>query len=79
MASTSSRQLPALPAIPPWIVSRLNHHDLNHGSIAKYLAHLEHDATAKAKTILSEADQVADELGLDDELLDGLLVKPRLE
>jgi len=33
--------------------------------------HLAHDATAKAKPILREADQVADELGLDD----GLVVK----
>ena len=39
-----------------------------------YLTHLAHEATVKAKTILSEADQIADELGLDDELLEGLLV-----
>jgi hypothetical protein len=47
---------------------------LNHGSVAKYLTHLAHDATANAKTILSEADQVADELGLDVELLNVLVI-----
>jgi len=54
---------------------------LNHGSIAKCLTHLAHDATAKAKakTILSKADQAADEFGMDDELLDGLVVRLGLE
>ena len=42
-------------------------------------AHLAHDATANAKTILSEVDQIADALHLDDELLDSLLVKMGLE
>ena len=32
-----------------------------------------------AKTILSEVDQIADALNLDDELLDGLMVKVGLE
>ena len=52
LASTSSNQLPA---IPPWIISRLSQLDLSHGSIAKYLTHLAHDATAEAKSILVEA------------------------
>jgi hypothetical protein len=82
LASTSSTQLPslpAIPAIPSWIASRLGQLDLNHGSVAKYLTHLAHDATANAKTILSEVDQIADALNLDDELLDSLLVKMGLE
>ena len=74
MASTSSSQFPALPAIPPWIISRLGNLDLNHGSMAKYLTHLAHEGTARAKTILSEADAIANILGLDDEVLDGLVV-----
>jgi hypothetical protein len=32
-----------------------------------------HEGTAKAKAILAEAEQVAEVLGLDDELLDGLV------
>ena len=63
----------------PRFVQTLEHLDLNHGSVAKYLTHLAHDATAKAKTILSEADRVADSLNLDDELLDGLMVGLKLE
>ena len=67
LASTSSNQLSSL---PPWLASRLGSLDLNHGTLAKYLIRLEHDATPKAKTILSEADAVADALNLDHELLD---------
>jgi hypothetical protein len=33
-----------------------------------------HENTAKSRAILLKADQIADALGLDDELLDGLLV-----
>ena len=75
LVSSSSSQLPSLPSIPAWLASRLGSLDLNKGTIAKYLTHLEHEATAKAKAILSEAKQVADALHLDDELLDSLLVR----
>jgi len=61
------------------LVQALEHLDLNYGSLAKYFQHLSHDATASAKTILREADRVADELGLDDELLEGLMVGLGLE
>jgi hypothetical protein len=37
--------------------------------------HLAHDAATNAEMILSEADTVAETLGLDDTLLDSLLVK----
>lgn len=63
----------APPAIPAWIVNRLDHVDLNHGSVAKYLEHLAYDATTKANQVVVKADQVADALHLDDELLDSLL------
>ena len=46
---------------------------------AKYLAHLAHENTLKTHTILVKADQVADALNLDDELLDTLLVRLGLE
>jgi hypothetical protein len=64
---------------PPWIVNRLAHLDLKHGLVAKLLEHLAHENTAKSRTILVKADQVADALNLDDELLDGLLVRLKLE
>jgi hypothetical protein len=48
---------------------------LNHGPVANYLQHPAHEDTPKAKSILVKADQVADEVGLDDEVMDGLVVK----
>ena len=65
------------PAIPSWIVNRLEYLNLNHVSITKYFTHLAHDATAKAKTIIREADQVAAALNLDDELLDRMVIDYR--
>jgi hypothetical protein len=66
------------PSIPPWIANRLvnlglNSIDLNHGPRAACFEHLAHESTAKAKRILTEADQLVETLGLDDELLDELL------
>jgi hypothetical protein len=71
LASTSASPLPI--ANPLWIVNRLAHVDLNHGPVAKYLEHLAHEGTAKAKMLLVKADEVADALNLDDELLDTLV------
>jgi hypothetical protein len=67
------------PALPPWIVNRLAHVDLNridlnHGPLAVYFEHLAHENTAKSRAIFVEADRIADSLNLDDTLLDGLLV-----
>jgi hypothetical protein len=70
---------PAPPTIPPWLPNRLAHLDLNHGPIAKYFQHLAHENTAKSRAILVKADQVADALGLDDALLDSLMVRLKLE
>jgi hypothetical protein len=53
--------------------------DLNPGPIATYFQHLAQENTAKSRAILVKADQVADSLGLDDTLLDSLLVKLGLE
>jgi hypothetical protein len=60
-------------------VNRLSQLDLNQGPIAKYFEHLAHDGTPNSKAILVKADQIADALSLDDELLDGLLVRLKLE
>lgn len=79
LASASAGPTAALPAIPPGIVNPPSHLDLNHGPIAKYFEHLAHEGTAKAKGIIVEAKQLTDELGLDDELLDSLLVGLRLK
>jgi hypothetical protein len=73
-ALVSSSTSPTAPTIPAWIANRLDHIDLNHGPVAKYLEHLAHDDTATAETILVKADQIADALNLDDELLDMQLV-----
>ena len=44
-----------------------------------YVEHLAPKGTPKAKAILVKADQVVDALELDDEMVDGLLFKLRLE
>jgi hypothetical protein len=67
------------PPIPPRIVNRLRHADLNHGLVTAYLQHLAHENTAKSRAILVKADQIADTMGLDDELLDELVVGLGLE
>jgi hypothetical protein len=64
---------PSVPAIAAWIANRLSHVNLKSGPVARYLEHLAEEDTAKAKAILLNADQVADALNLDDELLDALL------
>ena len=46
-------------------------------SDAKYFEHLAHENTTKAESILMEADQLAEELGLDEELLNSLVVGSR--
>jgi ELWxxDGT repeat protein len=80
VAVSAVSQSPPPPAIPRWTVNRLAHVDLkridlNRGPIAKYFEHVAHENTAKSRAILVKADQAADALGLDDELLDTLLVK----
>jgi hypothetical protein len=52
---------------------------LNRGPVAKYFQHLAQEATPKSKAILVKADQVAEAMGLDDELLNGLLAELGLE
>jgi hypothetical protein len=78
-ALVSSSQSPAPSATPPWLANRLALVDLNQGPVAKYFEHLADDNTAKSRAILVRADHVAGALGLDDELLDSLLVGLGLE
>jgi hypothetical protein len=61
------------------VPSRLAHLDPNHGPIATFFQHLAHEGTPKAKAILGEADEVADALNRDDEVLDGVVVGLGLE
>jgi hypothetical protein len=83
-ALVSSSQSPATPTIPPWLASRLAHLalnriDLNSGQLANFFEHLAHENTAKSRAIVVEAEQVADAVGLDDEVIDGPLIDLGLE
>ncbi|MBI3838328.1 MAG: exo-alpha-sialidase, partial [Planctomycetia bacterium] len=76
LAATATTELTSpSPKIPTWIVKRLSHLELNHGPVAKYLAHLANENTLKARKTLVDAGKVADALDLDDHLLVSLLVK----
>jgi hypothetical protein len=65
----------APPIIPPWIVNRLTHLNLNSGPIAKYFEHLANENTTRSRAILVKADQFADAMDLEDELIDGLVLE----
>ncbi len=61
-------------AHPAWLVSRLESAgDLNSGEIADYFRQLAAEDSAADQETLLEADQAAEDLGLNDDLLDGLL------
>jgi len=65
--------------VPRWLVNRLQNVDLNSGPIARYFEHLAEQNTPGTRKILVAADKVADNLGLDHELLDSLLADLGLE
>src|SRR4029077_8194226 len=75
LVSSASSPSPSLQTVPTWLVTRLSHVDLNSAPIAKYFEFLAQENTARDRAVLVKADQIADALNLDDELLDGLLVK----
>jgi hypothetical protein len=79
LVSSASSPTTSSPSIPPWIVNRLAQLDSNQGPFAKYFEHSAQENTLKSRAILVKADRVADVVGLNDELLDGLLVGLRLE
>jgi hypothetical protein len=59
--------------IVTWLANRQVHLDLNQAPIANFFQHLAHEGTPKAKAILVKSDRVADALGPDVEVLDGLV------
>ena len=61
------------PKVPTWLANRLANVDLNSGRIATFFEDLAAKDTPKARKILIAADEVADSLGLDDDLLDSLV------
>ncbi len=73
-SSSLSTTTSSTSSAPAWLVSRLESAgDLNSGEIADYFRQLAaEDSTADQETLL-EADQAAGDLGLNDDLLDGLL------
>ncbi len=81
MASTATTSIASVSTsdLPPGIAHRLEGLDLNSGRIASFFQHLADQDTPGARKILTKIDAVADELGLDDELLDSLLVDLGLE
>ena len=69
--------------LPPlrldWLSSELKNVNLNSGAAATIFEALAAADTKLTRSILVEADKVADELGLDDSLLDSILVDLGLE
>ena len=71
--------------IPGWISSRLSNINLNTGIAATIIDDLAKAAAGKgleaklARTVLLDADKIADALHLDDSLLDSVLVNLGLE
>lgn len=61
------------PGAPRQFVDRLEGLDLNGGLIGKFFEHLTNRTAPQAKKILAAVDQLADQFGLDDSLLDSLL------
>ncbi len=59
--------------VPRWLVNRLQNVDLNSGPIARFFEHLADQNTPGTRKILVAADKVADELGLEHDLLESLL------
>ena len=75
-ASSTSASAAALPA---GVARRLENVDLNSGRIAAFFQHLADQNTPGTRKLLVKIDAVADELGLDHELLDSLLSDLGLE
>ncbi len=72
--SSSSTTSTSSSTAPAWLVDRLaSAGDLNSGEIADYFRQLAAEGSEADKEVLVEADQAAEELGLNDDVLDGLL------
>jgi hypothetical protein len=70
---TDSASASTAPTVPTWLANRLANVDLNSGRIATFFEDLAAKDTPKARKILLAADELADSLGLDDDLLDSLV------
>jgi hypothetical protein len=79
LAATASPTVSTNLSLPSGIASRLEGLDLNSGRIAAFFQHLAEQDTPGSRKILQKIDAVADDLGLDHDLLDGLLVDLGLE
>jgi hypothetical protein len=73
----SALTAPAAPSgdlkVPGWLANRLESIDLNSGVPAKIFQRLHDVNTPGSRSLLQKVDAVADELGLDDTLLEELL------
>ncbi len=69
----------SMPNVPDWLTNLPPNVDLNSGPRATYFRQLAEENTPADRAVLVEADRIADELGLDDELLDSLLAGLGLE
>ena len=73
-ATSTSTSTTSSSTAPAWLVDRLaSAGDLNIGEIADYFRQLAAEDTADDRSILVEADQAAQELGLNDDVLEALL------
>jgi hypothetical protein len=72
LASTASPSVQPT-SLPSGIANRLEGLDLNSGRIAAFFQHLADQDTPGTRKILQKIDAVADELGLDHELLEDLV------
>jgi hypothetical protein len=72
LVSTASPSV-APASLPRGIVNRLSSLDLNTGRIAAFFQHLANQDTPGSRKILQKIDAVADELGLEHDLLDDLV------
>jgi hypothetical protein len=61
------------PTLPAWVATRLASVDLNSGVVAKVLNTLDRVHTPGAHKLLEAVDKIADELGVNDDLLDDIL------
>ena len=73
-AGASTASAGTTTSAPAWLVSRLQSAgDLNSGDIAAYFRQLADANTVEDREILVESDQIASDLGLNDDLVDSLL------
>ncbi|MGD9721333.1 MAG: beta strand repeat-containing protein [Pirellulales bacterium] len=73
LAATPSSNKGGTSDLPPGIVRRLSSLDLNSGRIAAYFQHLAEVDSPGSRKLLTRLDAIADELGLEHDLLDDIV------